>query len=445
MKFYVTEQLSPRQGLTPEGFLVCYDVPITRTGTLLYGKDEVPIDADATGMVQIDRMAEDVFRPETIASFEGKPVTISHPDDLITPETWKSVSVGITQNVRRGEGAMQDLLLSDLIVMDAEAIREVKGGLREVSCGYDADYEQIAPGRGYQKNIIGNHVALVLKGRAGSRCSIQDHKKEKEHMTFKDKMKKLFPFISASTIDAVKDDDIKELMGENKETGDAAAIDKRFKDLEGSVGELKESFEKFMEEEAKEKEHKASEDKKTKDDAEEAMKKYAEENGCKVEDLEGFMAGGTFHPIRGSKGYSGWTAGDPVKAHYRKKGDAAAVFKDSVSRAEILKPGIAAPTFDEKIAAEQIKGIKINALKEAYTTDQGKAAIEPFTRGPVADFAALDQATLDAAFIGASELIANANNKRFTPLTGKTKDFGKPTSASDINKRNREFWAGRKI
>ena len=36
MKLYTTERLSPRKERTPEGFLVCYDVPIARMGYQKY-------------------------------------------------------------------------------------------------------------------------------------------------------------------------------------------------------------------------------------------------------------------------------------------------------------------------------------------------------------------------------------------------------------------------
>ena len=62
--------------------------------------------------------------------------------------------------------------------------------MREVSCGYDADYEQTSPGKGKQSNIIGNHLALVDQGRAGHAYAIQDHKGAKK-MDFK-KMFALF-------------------------------------------------------------------------------------------------------------------------------------------------------------------------------------------------------------------------------------------------------------
>ena len=65
-------------------------------------------------------------------------------------------------------------MLADLIVKDESAIQLIEDGLREVSCGYDAEYEQTEPGKAEQVDITGNHVALVPKGRAGNRCAIGD-------------------------------------------------------------------------------------------------------------------------------------------------------------------------------------------------------------------------------------------------------------------------------
>ena len=47
-------------------------------------------------------------------------------------------------------------------------------GKRELSAGYDAEYETISPGVGRQHQIVGNHVALVDRGRCGVRCAIGD-------------------------------------------------------------------------------------------------------------------------------------------------------------------------------------------------------------------------------------------------------------------------------
>lgn len=173
MRFYTVEQLSPKISETPEGFLLCESVPVARTGEMTYKAGEVPV-KDKGGVVTIKRTEDVVFDDVTIRSFEGKPVTLDHPDDFVTPENWTELAHGTVQNVRRGTGEQDDLLLADLLITTAKAIELVKSGLREVSCGYDADYAELEEGLGEQKNIIGNHIALVDKGRAGSRCAIGD-------------------------------------------------------------------------------------------------------------------------------------------------------------------------------------------------------------------------------------------------------------------------------
>ena len=53
MMYYITEQLSEHIGETPEGFLLCKDVPLTRTGTFEYTSSEVPVEASLDGTVKI--------------------------------------------------------------------------------------------------------------------------------------------------------------------------------------------------------------------------------------------------------------------------------------------------------------------------------------------------------------------------------------------------------
>lgn len=171
---FTTGQIGRTRETTPEGYLLCRDVPLARIGTLMYGKDEVPVTADDTGLILVQRGEQDLFDPITIASFEGKSVTDDHPDDWVSPENWKELTVGTAQNVRRGEQVDSDFLIADLLITDKAAIQKVIDGKVEISLGYDADYQEISKGKGVQSNIIGNHVALVDKGRCGSRCSIGD-------------------------------------------------------------------------------------------------------------------------------------------------------------------------------------------------------------------------------------------------------------------------------
>jgi hypothetical protein len=129
---------------------------------------------------QVYRSPEELFNPATMASFEGKPVTNTHPTANLDINTAAMAKRGHTQNIRR-DG---DFLLADLFVDDVGLISEVLNDLkREVSCGYDClwvPYGDKSDGKYEQKEIIGNHVAIVKSGRAGPRVAIQDSKTENQ-------------------------------------------------------------------------------------------------------------------------------------------------------------------------------------------------------------------------------------------------------------------------
>lgn len=169
------EQIGPRRSKTPEGFLLCEAVPIARIGIMAYGPGEVPIEPGRDGIAWVSRDAAELFRAETLASFVGKPVVDEHPDDEVTPDNWAKLAKGVAFNIRQGTGEDADVILADLLITDARMIRDIDAMKREVSAGYEADYEQLSEGQGVQTNIIGNHIALVEKGRCGPRCAIGDH------------------------------------------------------------------------------------------------------------------------------------------------------------------------------------------------------------------------------------------------------------------------------
>ena len=109
-----------------------------------------------------------------MASFEGKPVTNDHPPGIIGPDDVRLYEMGHAENIRRGTGDLADYILADLHIHDRELIDAIQGGKREVSCGYECDYVQDEDGSYSQKNIRGNHIAVVDRGRAGKRAAILD-------------------------------------------------------------------------------------------------------------------------------------------------------------------------------------------------------------------------------------------------------------------------------
>jgi DNA topoisomerase IB len=175
MEWHTVSKLSANQEETAEGYLICRNVPIARTGTQIYWENEVPpLQGDQGGRVHVDREASEVFSPDSVRSFIGKPLVDDHPYDAVGPDNYSDLAIGYVSNPRRGEGAYDDLLLADLIFTTRRGIDAVKRGKRAISVGYNAHYEQTAPGLGRQRNIFCNHVALVDEGRCGSRCTILD-------------------------------------------------------------------------------------------------------------------------------------------------------------------------------------------------------------------------------------------------------------------------------
>ena len=167
---YYGSSISPHIDRSPEGYLICRDVPINRTGVQDYLAGELGLDGDPERVVKVYRLPEDVFAPAALASFEGKDVTNSHPPEMLTVENQAAYSKGHLENVRR----VGDNTVADLFIKDPMLVSQVESGaMREVSCGYNCNFEPYLDGY-KQTRIRGNHLAIVPRGRAGGSVSIHD-------------------------------------------------------------------------------------------------------------------------------------------------------------------------------------------------------------------------------------------------------------------------------
>lgn len=173
---YYGDKISTNIAMTPEGFLVCRNVPIARTGYQQYLESELFEDGNPSEIINVFRSPNEVFSAATIASFEGKPVTDGHPDVDVTPDNYKEFSKGHVQHVRVGRGDDADKILADLYITDQDLIDEIRNGKRQVSAGYYAEDKEDETGRICQTKIRGNHVAVVDEGRAGHTVAIRDQK-----------------------------------------------------------------------------------------------------------------------------------------------------------------------------------------------------------------------------------------------------------------------------
>ena len=177
---------------TPEGFLKGRAV-ICSTGIYEYRR------ADGSIVKEL-RLPEEVFAPAFLESLKLKPVTLGHPDEMVTVDNVQKYQKGTLGDNPSSPGGTEgkpnmageqagyqfyntDMyhVAIDMIIHDADTIRAVEDGTDELSVGYTCDLEQATPGARFlgqtydyvQRNLKCNHVAVVPKGRAGDAARIR--------------------------------------------------------------------------------------------------------------------------------------------------------------------------------------------------------------------------------------------------------------------------------
>lgn len=181
MKIQVNDRASyqiTHREITDEGFL---RVPgrVARTGIQQYLAKELGLEGDPMRIVRVYRPAEEVFSADSLATYHSAVLTNDHPAGLVTAATYKQLTVGDVSSAGRQDG---DYVVCDLVFKDQAAIRAILDGKCELSAGYTAEYVaepgMTADGEPYdyvQRNIKINHVAVVLKGRAGPIAKLFDN------------------------------------------------------------------------------------------------------------------------------------------------------------------------------------------------------------------------------------------------------------------------------
>ena len=170
---YYGSRISDNIAKTPEGFLICHNVPVARVGTQEYLGHEVG--KPNKDIVTVYRRPDEVFKKSAIDSFEGKPVTNDHPPKLVEGGDAMAYLKGVCKNVHRGTGDDSDKVVADLVIYDPMLISLIENGKREISAGYTCSYADYN-GELEQVDIVGNHIAVVDKGRAGNSVAIRDEK-----------------------------------------------------------------------------------------------------------------------------------------------------------------------------------------------------------------------------------------------------------------------------
>ncbi|OON35611.1 hypothetical protein BTJ39_22305 [Izhakiella australiensis] len=410
MQYYFTTRLGNTRYEMSDGSLLCKDVPIARTGTQLYHESELDgIEGDEDGEIVVTRDADEVFRPETLASFEGMAFTLGHPDEMINPGNWKEHAHGHIQNVRRGTGDKADFMLADIHIKTKDAIQAVIDGLQQISMGYDADYEQTAPGVARQHSITGNHCAGVPKGRAGIRCSIGDSifmtNKNQGWLT---QLKRAIKTRDADGLADLVENAPAELVEPSLDLARAANITinpAQPMPPEKELGGL------------------------TTDESEGGAQTTSELE-AKVDALA-LLVQQLITPSTETTDSEG--DDDDEKDEKKKSTTDAAYHQGVVARAELILPGVKLPE-GGKLAA-----FKRSTMDEAFKTPEGQALLAPLV-GSSPDFSKMPKSTLDAVFVSASEIAKARNSVPASNGRSNFYDASNKNSPAALNKAFAAHW-----
>ncbi len=396
----VDEQIGRTRYLTPEGYLYCEAARIARIGPMLYRHDEVPdIEPAGPGMITVTRDADVLFAPETLASFVGKPVTNDHPPSFVDPKTFKAYSVGVVLNPRRGEGVEADYLLADLLITDAVAIADVMENKKELSLGYSAPREQVRPGFARQTDIIGNHVALVARGRGGPACAIQDQQPDP-------------PAPCGEPDMATKKRSVWDRLTTAFKANDEAAFNEELEAAKDESG-ADEPQRVVIELKHPEAEPAKADEPKTDDESVDPLAEIKAMLGDIAARIAKFESG------KAAESTTDEDSEEPKDDEETSDDDGEMepvtmdAFSEARSRAEILAPGISLPTFDAKAdpkaARQTLRDLHVRALTAAHTDPRRKAHVDAVLSGRKAEFSKMTADHLATVFVAASELAKAAH------------------------------------
>ena len=168
-----TTQPNSQRTITKDGFLVV-PATISKVGVFDYLATELGLKEE--GIKKVARTEKSLFSDETIKSFENATLTVGHPKDGVNAKNWKQLSVGVVRNVKR----VGDELTAEAWIYDESAIKTVQeNGVEQLSCGYDCDIKPstVQDADFEMSPMIGNHVAIVAKGRCGGSVKLADEDK----------------------------------------------------------------------------------------------------------------------------------------------------------------------------------------------------------------------------------------------------------------------------
>lgn len=217
---------------TPEGYLI--DNPIlTRVGIFEYHNPDGTIRREL-------RLPEEVFAAESLASYKGKPVILTHEAGLVDVDNVQQEHIGtiLSEGMQDGENVR-----AQIVIHDAESLDY---GLRELSLGYTQTPDEtpgVWNGQPYdaiQRNIQINHLALVEKARAGEQARLNiDGEEQGGNQMSKARKDGLTPEESARLVEEYKQRQAQRMQNSNPTADEGTNPDKQTTD-EGEVDPVQE-------------------------------------------------------------------------------------------------------------------------------------------------------------------------------------------------------------
>lgn len=168
------------------GWFEVKDNPLSLVGVFPYLGRSIDPEADPDKLFNVYRPAEELAAAECVDSFKLLPWVDDHTmlgseDDGLTPAERKGVQGVIGQDVYFDAAEGDGVLKGNIKVFSEAMASSIANGKKELSCGYRCRYEY-APGsfkgQAYdyvQRDIRGNHLALVDNGRMGPDVAVLDH------------------------------------------------------------------------------------------------------------------------------------------------------------------------------------------------------------------------------------------------------------------------------
>lgn len=161
---------------TGDGYLVVNARVARADNVQIYTGAEVGKPEMAT--VRVFRPAAEVFSADTMKSFAHRPVTLGHPSGAVSSANWRDVAKGRSDGEVARDG---DFIRVSMLLADGPTIKEIDGGTRELSMGYDCTLDwtpgKSPSGEAYdaiQRGIRSNHIAVVPQARGGTELRIGD-------------------------------------------------------------------------------------------------------------------------------------------------------------------------------------------------------------------------------------------------------------------------------